>query len=152
MSSINAALGRLASFAPLILRVVLGALILYHGIDKFDTGMSNVEGFFDASGVPVPALAAPVVAIVEIVAGALLIVGAFTRAAAASMIVILIGALIFVKLDGDVLGGGSEVDFSYLAGLFALLLLGPGLLSVDGMMGKDSTVIDVRSERTRVEV
>lgn len=151
MSGINSALGRFASFAPTILRVVLGALILYHGIDKFrGGGIAGVEEFFRATGVPAPALTAPLTAIIEVVAGAALIVGAFTRLASAAMIVVLIGALIFVKLEGDVLGGGSEVDFAYLAGLFALLLLGPGAVSVDGMINQDDTVIDVRSERVTV--
>jgi len=44
MHSFNTALGRLASFAPTILRIAIGVLFVYHGIDKFDTGISNVEG------------------------------------------------------------------------------------------------------------
>lgn len=146
MHSLNSNLGRLASFAPTILRVVLGVLFLYHGIDKFDTGISNVEGAFDGWGVPLPGLTAPLTAILEIVFGIALIVGAWTRLAAAVLSVVMIGALIFVKLEGDVLGG-SETDFAYLAGLVSLMLLGPGRLSVDEAMKLDDTVIDLRSAR-----
>jgi len=146
MHSLNTNLGRLASFAPTILRVVLGVLFVYHGIDKFDTGMSNVEGFFDSQGVPLPGFTAPLTAVLEIVAGIALIVGAYTRVAATVLAAVIVGALIFVKLDGDFLGG-SELDFTYLAGLVALMLLGPGRLSVDEAMKLDDTVIDLRGAR-----
>jgi len=149
MHSLNTSLGRLASFAPTILRVVLGVLFLYHGIDKFDTGLSNVEGAFDGGGVPLPGLTAPLTAIIEIVAGIALIVGAYTRLAATVLSVVMVGALIFVKLEGDFLGG-SEIDFLYLGGLVALMLLGPGRLSVDEAMKLDDTVIDLRGARETV--
>lgn len=151
MHTFNTTLGRLASFAPLILRVVIGVLFLYHGIDKFNGGISNVEGFFDSQGVPLPGLTAPLTAILEIVLGIALIVGAYTRLAAAGLAAIMVGALIFVKLEADVLGG-SELDFSYLAGLVAIMLLGPGRLSVDEAMKIDDTVIDLRGARTAANI
>ena len=121
--------------APLVLRVVLGALFIWHGIDKFDAGIENVEGAFRMWGVPAPALAAPVVAVVEIVGGAALILGLLTRVAAVALGVVLVGALLWAKdiLTSDGTGiisstpvPGAEVDLAYLAGLIALVLLGPG--------------------------
>lgn len=143
MQSLNAYLARQASWAPLVLRLVLGALLLYHGIDKFDTGISNVEGFFASNDVPAAGLAAPLVAVVEIVVGLALIVGLGTRIAAAVQIVILLGALAFVKLPA-ILGAG-ELDLAYIAGLAALMLLGPGRFSVDEILAADQTQIDLRS-------
>ena len=143
MQALNAALARQASLAPIILRLVLGALLLYHGIDKFDTGLTNVEGFFASNDVPAPGLTAPLVAVVEIVVGLALILGIGTRIAAAVQIVILIGAMIFVKLP-DILGS-SELDLAYIAGLAAVVLLGPGRFSIDEAMNADETVIDLRS-------
>lgn len=142
MQSVNATLARQAFLAPLILRLILGALLLYHGIDKFDAGISNVEGFFASNDVPAAGLTAPLVAVIEIVVGLALLLGIGTRIAAAVQILVLIGALAFVKLP-TVLNGG-ELDLAYIAGLAAIVLLGPGRLSVDEAMGADETVIDLR--------
>lgn len=143
MKALNASLGRFASFAPLILRVILGGLFVLHGIDKFDTGISNVEGFFDSSGVPLPGLTAPLTAVLEIVLGITLIIGLATRLSAAVLTLILVGAIVWVKAP-DILGS-SELDLAYIAGLLALVLLGPGRLSADEAMKTDETVIDLRS-------
>ncbi len=141
MQALNTALARRASLAPIILRVVLGALLLWHGIDKFRGGISNVEGFFSANDVPLASITAPGVAIVEIIVGIALIVGIGTRIAAFVQILVLLGAMAFVKLP-DILGS-SELDLAYIAGLAALVLLGPGQLSVDDALGQDETVIDL---------
>ena len=148
MHAINNTLSKYASFAPIILRVILGALLFWHGIDKFDTGMGNVSDAFEGWGVPLPGLTAPLTAVLEIVGGAALVVGAFTRVAAGLLSLVLIGALLFVKLEGSLLGGGSETDFAYLAGLLALVLLGPGRLSVDEATKTDNTMIDLRSSQS----
>jgi putative oxidoreductase len=142
MQSMNAALARQAFLAPLILRLVLGALLLYHGIDKFDAGISNVEGFFASNDVPAAGFTAPLVAVIEIVVGLALLLGIGTRIAAAIQIVVLVGALAFVKLP-TVLNGG-ELDLAYIAGLAAIMLLGPGRMSVDEAMDTDETAIDLR--------
>jgi uncharacterized membrane protein YphA (DoxX/SURF4 family) len=76
-----------------------------------------------------------------------LIVGIGTRIAAAVGIVILAGALAFVKLP-DILGS-SELDLAYVAGLSAVLLLGPGRLSIGEALRTDHTHIDIR-DRTDV--
>jgi len=122
MKSINRALGRFASYGPLIVRLVLGALFVWHGVDKFDTGMTNVEGFFDSNGVPAASLTAPLVAVIEIVAGLALIVGLFTRVAALVLAGVLVGAIIYVKGFGNPLvsAGGAELDLVYIAGLLGV--------------------------------
>jgi len=140
MHSMASSLDRVP-IAPLVLRVVLGALFIWHGIDKFDAGIENVEGAFRMWGVAAPALAAPVV---EIVGGAALILGLLTRVAAVALGVVLVGALLWAKdiLTSDGAGiisstpvPGAEVDLAYLAGLIALVLLGPGWWSVDARIG-----------------
>jgi putative oxidoreductase len=71
----------------------------------------------------------------EIVGGAALILGLATRIVAVLFTIQLIGALIYVKQDLGVLSSepmpGAELDLAYLAGLATLILLGPGLLSLD---------------------
>lgn len=146
MRSFNAALGRLASFGPLIIRVVLGGLFVLHGIDKFRTGIGNVEGFFASNDVPLPGVTAPVTAVLEIVLGAALIFGLFTRLSALILTGVMIGAILWVKAP-DILGS-SELDLAYMAGLLALVVLGPGRFSADEAMDTDDTVIDLRAAGT----
>lgn len=128
-------LNRVSPIAPLLVRVILGVLFIYHGVDKFDVGLDNVEAAFDGWGVPAPGISAPAVAIFEIVGGVALILGLATRVVAALFTVQLIGALLYVKQDLGILSAepmpGAELDLAYLAGLVTLVLLGPGPLSVD---------------------
>jgi putative oxidoreductase len=93
--------------APLVLRVVLGGLFIWHGVDKFDAGISMVEEMFTMWGVPAPGLAALLVAIAEIVGGIALVLGLATRVAAMLLSVVMLGALIYVKCVG---GGCRGVD------------------------------------------
>ena len=145
MKAFNRALGKFASFGPLIIRVILGGLFVLHGIDKFNTGLSNVEGFFAENSVPAAALTAPLTAVLEIVVGIALIVGLFTRLSAIIMTVVLAGAILWVK-GPDILGS-SELDLAYISGLLGLTLLGPGRFSVDEALNTDETIIDLRNSR-----
>ena len=52
MQALNRSLSSFAPFGPTIIRVVIGALFVLHGVDKFSGGISGVEGFFAANGVP----------------------------------------------------------------------------------------------------
>lgn len=140
MHSITTHLDRLRPYAPVVIRVLLGAIFLWHGIDKFrGAGITGVKGAFDMWGVPVPELTAPLTAVLEIVGGATLILGFMTRLTAAVLSIIMIGALLFVTLELGLISGvpkpGAELDLALLAGLIAVLLLGPGPLSVDDQTG-----------------
>ena len=125
--------------APLVLRVVLGGLFVWHGIDKFDAGIDMVEQMFTMWGVPAPGPAAVLTAIIEIVAGAMLVFGAATRAAATLLGIVMIGAIVYVKADLGIISSepmpGADLDLALLAGLVALVFLGPGPLSVDDKVG-----------------
>jgi uncharacterized membrane protein YphA (DoxX/SURF4 family) len=153
MLTFNSSLDRLRPLVPIALRLALGVIFFWHGIDKFDAGISNVEGAFDGWGVPAPGLTAPLTAIVEIVAGAALILGVVTRLAAGSLALVMGGSLLFVKLEEGLIGS-AELDLALLAGLIALVAVGPGPWSVDGQAGLDAvtdTATD-RAERDRVTV
>lgn len=139
MQQICSTLNRFRPAAPLVLRVVIGGLFVWHGIDKFDAGISMVEDMFRMWGVPAAGLTAPLTAIIEIAAGAALIVGVMTRAAAMLLGLVMIGAIIYVKADLGIISSepmpGAELDLALLAGLVSLLVTGPGLASVDERIG-----------------
>lgn len=142
MHQFHSTFDRFRPAAPLVLRVVLGGLFIRHGIDKFDTGISMVEGAFRGWGVPAPALTAPVTAVTEIVAGTALVVGIGTRVAAMLLSVVMIGALIYVKIDLGIISSepmpGAELDLALLAGLVTVIVLGPGRYSLDHQIGIDA--------------
>ncbi len=74
---------RSTSFAPLILRLILGAMFLAHGLTKLLVFTpAGTAGFFESVGFP-GLLAYPVIAF-EIAAGVLLILGVYARWVAAA--------------------------------------------------------------------
>ncbi len=138
MNSLNKSLANFAPYGPTVIRVIIGALFVLHGIDKFSGGISGVEGFFAENGVPAAGLSAPLTAVLEIVLGATLIAGFFTRVSALVLTVVIAGAIVFVKADGGILGS-AELDLAYIAGLLGVALLGPGKLSVDEAIKTDTS-------------
>jgi putative oxidoreductase len=139
MTRFNTALSRISSLAPLVLRLAIGGLMTYHGFDKLRGGIEGVEAMFTMMDVPAPALTAPLVTALEIIGGLALLAGIGTRLAAASLAGVLTGALLFVKTDLGIISSGpmpgAELDIALLAGLVALLLLGPGNVSADRAVG-----------------
>lgn len=142
MSKINVQLARLGAFAPVVLRVVVGTIMAYHGFKKFQGGLDRVEGFFRMVDAPAPALTAPLVAGVELIGGVALIAGLATRLAALALGGVLTGAIILVKVDLGLIAPpgpmpGAELDLALLAGLVAVALLGPGRCALDHMIGAE---------------
>ncbi len=128
-------------FTLLAVRIIVGGLFVYHGIDKFDAGISMIEGMFTSWGVPAPGFTAPLTAIVEIAGGLALMAGIGTRLAGMVLGVVMLGAIVFVKADLGLISTepmpGAELDLAYLAGLATLVAFGPGRLSVDALIGLD---------------
>ncbi|MEK3779840.1 DoxX family protein [Paenibacillus sp. FSL R5-0810] len=122
-----------ASAGTLIIRVVLGIIFLAHGLDKFGSGISNIEGFFESLGIP--AFMASVVAIIEIVGGTALILGFATRIASVVLGIVLIVAIVQAKLGMGFLNG-YELDVALLSMAAHLALSGSSLLSVDSLFTK----------------
>lgn len=151
MKAINTAFGKYASFGPVFLRVILGIGFVVHGYTKFDRdgGVSATgTAFADNLGIPAGEIVAPVVGALEVGLGILLIVGLATRVSSIVLSAILFGAIVYVKNEGFLFNGnqaGAELDLVYIAGLFSLVLSGPGALSLDGILKQDETVIDLRS-------
>ncbi|MGD9796439.1 MAG: DoxX family protein [Acidimicrobiia bacterium] len=147
MHQVCSTLNRFRPAVPLVLRVVLGGLFIWHGIDKFDVGIDMIEEMFTMWGVPAPGLTAPLTAIIEIVAGTMLVLGIGTRIAAMLLSVVMIGALIYVKQDLGIISSqpmpGAELDLAMLAGLIALMILGPGSISVDDKIGLEPSAVEL---------
>lgn len=126
------------SWGITVLRVVLGIVYLAHGWQKlFSMGFHGVAGFFGGAGIPLPFVSAVIVTLVEFLGGIALIIGLFTRWAAALNGFDMIVAILVVHLkNGFLKPGGFEHPLTLLAACLALVWLGPGAASVDGALAK----------------
>jgi putative oxidoreductase len=116
-----------------ILRIVIGIVFIVHGAQKlFVFGIGGVTAGFAQMHIPLPMVAAPVVAIVEFVGGIALVVGFFTRIAAVLLAIDMAGAILFVHgRNGFFMPMGYEFALSLLGACVALAVAGPGYYSVD---------------------
>ncbi|MCS6935992.1 MAG: DoxX family protein [Candidatus Bipolaricaulota bacterium] len=127
--------GGFSSWAALPLRLAVGVIFAAHGWQKFANGLDRFAGFLSNLGIPLPEVFAFLVAFFELVGGIGLIVGLFTRYWSIPLAIIMIVAIFTVKLQAGLLGSGGrsgyELDLALLAGCLALLLTGPGPLSLE---------------------
>jgi putative oxidoreductase len=133
MNKLNGNLSR----AIIILRVMVGSVFLSEGIQKFLFSESLGAGRFTKIGIPLPEIMAPFVGVVEIACGALLILGLVTRLASIPLIINISVAICTTKIPILIRSGfwaavhEARTDWSMLLGLIFLLIVGPGLWSVD---------------------
>lgn len=125
--------------AKLILRLVLGILILLHGISKMTHGVSGIGGMIQAHGWP--SSLAYFVYIGEVVAPILIIAGIFTRLGGLLIVINMVVAVILAHrsqlfmLNGQ--GGWQmELQAMFLFTAFAIMLMGAGRFSVGGASGR----------------
>lgn len=119
--------------ALLILRVVLGIIMLYHGWSKLTDLGGTIEGF-TGMGVPLPALSAVFATVAEVGGGILLLVGVLTDVAGLLIAVDMLGAITFVhaKNGFGVSEGGFEWPLALMAMGLAVALAGPGRFAAGG--------------------
>lgn len=121
--------------AKLILRVMLGALILLHGIAKLKGGVGPIEGMLQAHGVP--AVFAYAVLIGEVVAPLMLLIGFHARIGGMLVAVNMLVAVFLAhmgqldQLNGQ--GGWAlELQGMFFAAAVTIALIGPGRYSANG--------------------
>lgn len=122
---------RSVDLALLVLRLWLGiSMSLLHGWGKLSNLIAGTSKFPDILGIgATPALVLAIFA--EFFCSLLLIVGLWTRLAAA-MLAITMSVGFFIAHGAKLSGQGSgELAFVYLAGYVVLLLAGAGKFSVD---------------------
>jgi putative oxidoreductase len=126
-----------APAATVIIRVMVGAVFLSEGIQKFLYPADVGAGRFAKIGLPEPQLLAPFVGTVEIGCGMLILLGMFTRLAVVPLLVVMATALLTTKLPVFQQSGfwkmahDSRTDFSMILGSLFLLIVGAGRWSWD---------------------
>lgn len=123
----------------LILRVAVGGLMLFHGVDKVQNGIGEISGMLAGNGLP--GFLAYGVYVGEIVAPLLILVGWYTRPAAAVLAFNMVVAVLLAH-RGDLFSLGDhgsyalELQSFYLLGAIAIALFGSGRFSASGGEGK----------------
>ena len=138
MATLTAPSERNHDRALLVLRLVIGTIFIMHGYQKvFQMGIGNVTGMFTQIGVPLAAVAGPIISVLELVGGIALLLGAFTRVAGALLACDMLGAIIFVHGKGGFFAPkGFEFVLANLAMSLALAIAGAGALSIDAMLAR----------------
>lgn len=131
-------LSRNVDLALLVLRLVVGIVFVMHGGQKFFVyGLSGATQAFGGMGIPMPAVTAPLVAIVELGGGLALIFGLLTRLAGLGLAIDMLGAILMVHLkNGFFNPTGFEFPLTLLAVSAALAIAGAGAYSVDAAIAR----------------
>ncbi|OLR91615.1 DoxX family protein [Actinokineospora bangkokensis] len=124
-----------ADLALFVLRVTVGALFVGHGLQKVfgllgGPGIGGTTDLLTGLGFQRANLLAWVLGGTELGAGALLVLGLFTPAAAAGVLGVMANA-IYLRIDVGAFAGGVELEAVYAAAGFALLFAGAGKISLD---------------------
>jgi putative oxidoreductase len=133
------------SYAPLFLRLILGFVVLMHGMQKLfgwfgGLGFSKTMLFFTES-VELPWVMGFLVIILETVGAIALITGLATRVIAFSYIILPLGMIFtthlkngfFMNWFGTLKGEGYEYFILWIGMALALFVLGGGKYTIDKM-------------------
>ena len=161
-----ALLGTRAEGWTILVRLMVGLVVFFpEGIQKLVFPEILGSGRFANIGIPYPEVMGPLVGTVEIVCGALIILGLFTRLAAIPLIIIMLVAITSTKLP---IWAGHDIwifhvpkiarygfwsmaheardDFLMLLGSIYLLIAGAGAWSLDAMLARERSPYDRRGD------
>jgi putative oxidoreductase len=126
----------------LLVRLSVGIMFFGSGLGKLGK-LPGLVGYFRSLGIPFPEIQAPFVASVELVCGALVVVGLATRPAALMLCGVMVVAIITAAAPEHHIQASWHglLEFLYLSEWCLLLLLGwlllagPGRASLDARLG-----------------
>lgn len=136
----------------LICRCALGVIFIAHGWSKFtDPTIQTSIKQFAGWGIPYPEIAAPLVALLELLGGACLVLGAYTWVVCVLLSVEMAAAIWFIhRHHGLFVGtGGWELCAGLAAGLMALSIASAGRFSYDAWANGDDDGPSRRRRSTR---
>jgi putative oxidoreductase len=120
---------------PLVARITLGVLFVSTGWGKVHN-LAKVTAYFAELGIPFPGIQAPMVSFIELIGGALLVVGLASRVAALPLMASMAVAILTAQRENvhglpDLFG---LVEWTYFALLLWVALAGPGKFSLDHVL------------------
>ena len=132
------------SKTTIIIRLMVSAVFLSEGIQKFLFPAIRGAGRFEKIGLPSPEFLGAFVGTFEIVCGALILLGLLTRLASIPTLVIMLVAIATTKSEVLANDGfwammhGSRTDWAMLLGSLFLIIKGGGKWSVDSIFQKNN--------------
>ncbi|GGF54235.1 hypothetical protein GCM10011519_30180 [Marmoricola endophyticus] len=123
----------------LLARVLLGVVLVAHGWQKLDGGgVAGTADGFAQMGIPAATAAAVFAIGVEVVGGALLVLGVLTRVIGVLVLADMAGAFWYVHRDAGVFVADGGWELVAVIGVLGLALAGTGAgrISVDGLVGR----------------
>ena len=129
-----------ASRSVILIRLIVGAVFLSEGIQKFLYPADLGAGRFVKIGIPFPQVMGPFIGVVEIVCGALILLGLLTRLAAIPLIIDMLVAIsttkipILLKSGFWAMAHEARTDFAMLLGSIFLLITGACVWSMDARL------------------
>ncbi len=124
----------------LLIRMMVGAVFLSEGIQKFLFPAVRGAGRFEKIGLPEPEFLGYFTGSFEVLCGILILIGLFTRLAAIPLIIIMLVAISTTKIEILSDKGlwemmhASRTDWSMLLGSIFLLIKGGGYWSADNSL------------------
>lgn len=124
-------LERYSGFAPMFIRLLVGVTLVHMSQDNVfgHARMLEFREFLAARGVVYPLVAAHVSVYAQFLSGLCILLGLFTRSAAAVMVINFIAALLIAHVGAPF--EANVPPFAMLLGSAFLLLNGPGRVSLD---------------------
>jgi putative oxidoreductase len=154
-------IGTRAPGAVILVRLIVGAVFLEEGIQKLLFADLLGAGRFARIGIPAPEVMGPLVGGVEVVFGALVLLGCLTRLAALLLLINISVATLSTKipilLGHDLwrfhvarlarygfwsMASEARTDFSMLLGSLFLLIVGGGAWSLDALLARRRSSAD----------
>ena len=132
-----------APAATLLVRLVVGAVFLSEGIQKFLFPAALGVGRFAKIGIPWPGFSAPFDGVFEICCGFLILLGLATRLASVPLVIDMLVAIATTKLPMLFKSGfwamahEARTDWSMLLGAIFLLIVGGGSWSIDAWLTRE---------------
>ncbi|MEX1136806.1 MAG: DoxX family protein [Balneolales bacterium] len=126
-----------SSKTTLIIRLMVGAVFLSEGIQKYLFPEARGSGRFESIGLPMFDFLGYFVGGFEIVCGLLILLGWYTRIAAIPLIIIMLTAIATTKIPTGLEDGfwemahAARTDYAMLLGSIFLLIKGGGKWSFD---------------------
>lgn len=127
----------------IIIRLMVGAVFLSEGLQKFLFPAIRGAGRFEKIGLPLPEFFGAFVGTFEIICGALILLGFLTRLASIPTLLIMLVAIATTKTEVLANDGfwmmmhGSRTDWAMLLGSLFLIIQGGGKWSFDKKLSKN---------------
>jgi putative oxidoreductase len=133
-------LGNDRSSATVLIRIMVGAIFISEGFQKWIFPQIMGAGRFQGIGLPYPAVLAYLVGAFEVGCGFMVLAGFLTRVAAVPLVIIMLAAVYTTKIpilltEGPwAMAHASRTDYAMLLGSLFLLLKGSGRWSIDNLI------------------